>query len=445
MDPANGTIALRVLRAPAADPARRIGTLFLIAGGPGISGVRIAPALFPTLEDELPELVARFDFVFYERRGSNGALTCIDDGWVDDYRATAPDPTTAPDWTAVDDIWRRFADGCTAAMPSYPLPTLSSDTEARDLDRIRAAIDEDTISFFAISAGTLTAASYVSLFPARVRAGVLDSPVSPIGPSYLESSDRAESLEAALDAFFIACGGDATCVFHGGEGAAAVATAYDSLAAALRTPLDVGGRPVGAFDLAAAVQMLLLNSGGELAAIRGPLATMLADAATGDGAAVLTASDPWWWYRPAEGYDVGEWSIWLAVSLADYVCPAGLDVATAQASWATMTAAAPRMGPTAYSNALSCLHWPTPRAAAAMIAPAASPLLVVAGEHDLNVGGLAAAMPMVSALGPQASLIRWTGYGHELWWRSACVAATQSSFLVEPSTWSPPPGLLCAD
>lgn len=440
VDPTNGTIELRVLRAPALQPSERIGTLVFIVGGPGISGVDVGPAVLGDITSRMPDLRARFDVVFYERRGAGGSLTCIDDAWVDDYRATAPDPTSDAEWTAIDDLWQRFANGCEASMQPYPLATLGSETEARDIDRIRAALGDETISYFAVSGGTVAGASYASLFPERVRAGLIDSPTAWIAPSYAGAfTHQAELLETALDAFFADCGSDATCAFHGGAGAAAVAMAYDAL---LAEPLDVGGRPAGRFDLDYAVQATLASTGGELAAIRGPLAEMLADAEAGDGAAMLAASDPWW-YRTATGYDVGLWSINLGIFLADLPCPADLDLAAARAMWPATSATPPRLGPGMFNVSLSCLHWPTPRATAVALDAAESPILVVAGEHDLNVGGVAAATVIVTALGSMATLVRRDGYGHEQWLRSACVAATESSFLVDPSAWAPPPGLVC--
>src|SRR3954464_13698785 len=66
-DPQGATISLALVRVPAADPARRIGSLFLNPGGRGGSGVGFTvfagPALFT------PEVRARFDLVGFDPRG----------------------------------------------------------------------------------------------------------------------------------------------------------------------------------------------------------------------------------------------------------------------------------------------------------------------------------------------------------------------------------------
>jgi len=76
-DQATGSaISIAVIRLPATDPARRIGSLFLNPGGPGGSGVNFAlfggPFLFT------PEVRARFDLVGFDPRGvaRSTALRC---------------------------------------------------------------------------------------------------------------------------------------------------------------------------------------------------------------------------------------------------------------------------------------------------------------------------------------------------------------------------------
>ena len=68
--PNGGKISIALVRPPASDPARRIGSLFLNPGGPGGSGVDFTlfagPALFT------PEVRARFDLVGFDPRGVLG-------------------------------------------------------------------------------------------------------------------------------------------------------------------------------------------------------------------------------------------------------------------------------------------------------------------------------------------------------------------------------------
>ena len=68
-DPARGSIDLALVRRPAGDPARRIGSLLVNPGGPGASGVRRVTRGFE-VSDEVGE---RFDVVGFDPRGVGGS------------------------------------------------------------------------------------------------------------------------------------------------------------------------------------------------------------------------------------------------------------------------------------------------------------------------------------------------------------------------------------
>ncbi|MGW3495655.1 alpha/beta fold hydrolase [Streptomyces sp. NPDC001020] len=71
---------------------------------------------------------------------------------------------------------RKFGVAC--AQGSGPLfAHLDTGSIARDMDAVRAALGEEAISFLGLSYGTMVAQSYAELFPARVRAMVLDGVV----------------------------------------------------------------------------------------------------------------------------------------------------------------------------------------------------------------------------------------------------------------------------
>src|SRR5213080_674603 len=77
-DSPNGTtISIALVRLPAADPAHRIGSLFLNPGGPGGSGVDYTVFAGPFLYTD--EVRARFDLVGFDPRGvtSSTPLRCF--------------------------------------------------------------------------------------------------------------------------------------------------------------------------------------------------------------------------------------------------------------------------------------------------------------------------------------------------------------------------------
>ena len=65
--PRGPSVELALRRLPAADPSRRIGSLFLNPGGPGRSGVGFVLTDGPTLFTE--EVRARYDLVGFDPRG----------------------------------------------------------------------------------------------------------------------------------------------------------------------------------------------------------------------------------------------------------------------------------------------------------------------------------------------------------------------------------------
>src|SRR5262245_41482197 len=62
-----GTISIALVRLPATDPGRRIGSLFINPGGPGGSGVDVVLQAGPFLYSD--EVRARFDIVGFDPRG----------------------------------------------------------------------------------------------------------------------------------------------------------------------------------------------------------------------------------------------------------------------------------------------------------------------------------------------------------------------------------------
>jgi pimeloyl-ACP methyl ester carboxylesterase len=93
---------------------------------------------------------------------------------------------------------------------------LDSATEARDVDAVRAALDQRQISFLDTAATNLVGQAYVELFPGRVRALVLDG-----GPDHSlrlpaqQLTQAAAGMEATFQAFADWCARTPECGFHG--------------------------------------------------------------------------------------------------------------------------------------------------------------------------------------------------------------------------------------
>lgn len=231
--PRGPALTIATMRVPARQPSQRIGSLVVNFGGPGSSGrdylVDFAGELPSTLRD-------RFDIVLYDPRGvgrSEGidcsldipALLDLDDR----ISPLPPRALLAEGWKLV----RRCVERNRATIPS--LGTMNA---ARDLDRLRAALGDDRLTYLGFSYGTRLGSVYAHLYPRRVRALVLDGAVSPSTDWRKLSLDTAAASEAAFHRFFrdcrTGCGPDPVEELW--------ATAIDRLT---RAPIAVDGHEVG--------------------------------------------------------------------------------------------------------------------------------------------------------------------------------------------------------
>ena len=128
----------------------------------------------------------------------------------------------------------RSSPGCrSSSTPARPGRARCSRTcrveyTVRDMDRIRAALGDDKLTYLGFSYGTYLGTLYAAAFPDKVRALVLDGAVDPSISASDQQVQQAVGFEQSLDQFLKFCSGDSGCAFHrDGKSAAA----YDTLRA----------------------------------------------------------------------------------------------------------------------------------------------------------------------------------------------------------------------
>src|SRR5215470_13169436 len=103
----DGEVAsLGLLRRPASDPTRRIGSLLVNPGGPGASGMVAAATLSKQVGES--ELGARFDLVGFDPRGigaSTPAVRCLTADERDAERLDLDVDTSPATWTSSARCW----------------------------------------------------------------------------------------------------------------------------------------------------------------------------------------------------------------------------------------------------------------------------------------------------------------------------------------------------
>jgi pimeloyl-ACP methyl ester carboxylesterase len=224
-----GAISLSLVRLPATDPSRRIGSLFVNPGGPGGSGVDMVVFGGPFLFSD--EVRARFDLVGFDPRGviRSSALRCFgnDKQWEPFFT-----PLAFPSTPAEEEIWKaaeRYLDGACAQRGGRIAEHMSTANVARDLDALRQAVGDEALTYVGYSYGSFLGVTYANLFPNRVRALVVDGVLDPIAWTTGMGNEAATTpfstrlhsdigAQATLDEFFRLCD-TGTCAFGPGSAA----------------------------------------------------------------------------------------------------------------------------------------------------------------------------------------------------------------------------------
>lgn len=421
--PGGPTVDLALVRAPARDQDRRIGSLVMNPGGPGGSAVDFVRSIDDTLPAELRD---RFDIVGVDPRGS-GRSDAVDCGYdMAKFYALDFSPDDQAERDALIAGVREYVDACVAANGDYLRHVSTADT-VRDLEKVRVALGEEKLTFLGYSYGTYIGAKYAEAHPDRVRALVLDGAVDPSISSQDMQVEQAAGFEGVLDRFLRWCASHSECAFHR-DGR--TAEAFDALSARV----DAEGLAVPGAKPARTLSDTEFELGIGAIGYEGKagyryLGEALDAADRGDGSAIADLSDSYT-ERSADGRYGTIQDAFLAISCADG--PAVGTVADVARIEAAAEAAAPRTGPGIVNNSLACALWPFAGAPAAPVsAPTAPPIVVVGTRHD-PATPFAWAASLVRQLGGNAVLISAPGAQHTSFGMgNACVDDAVIRYLVD--------------
>jgi pimeloyl-ACP methyl ester carboxylesterase len=322
--------------------------------------------------------------------------------------------------------YRSLAAGCEAASGGE-LPYVGTVDVARDLDRIRAALGDDQLTFIGHSYGTLIGATYAAMFPTHVRAMVLDGAIDPSLPMAQLVVQQAVGFERALGDFFTWCARTPSCPWRpAGDPTAALLALIDRVE---QNPLAAaGGQTAGPDEV---YDGLLAGLGSQ--ANWPELGDALGQAEQGNGT-LLTSSSARYETGGSSNGAVAE----LAVDCLDH--PVDRDPADYPAMAA---AAAPVFGPLLTWGLLACAEWPAlpTRSVAPATDPGGPPILVVGTTGD-PVTPYQWAVSLSQQL-DRGFLLTWQGESHVASFSSACVRAAEQAYLLDGSL--PPAGTVCRD
>jgi pimeloyl-ACP methyl ester carboxylesterase len=343
-DPSVGEAQIYVVRRRATDPENRIGALLVNPGGPGAGGTVLAE-----FADQIygEDLLARFDIVGFDPRGtglSEPTIDCTDD--LDPYFGIETGPDTPEEDAALQAAAKEFADGCLERTGDL-LAHVSTVDAATDMDSIRQALGEETISYFGWSYGTALGATWATLFPDTVRAAVLDGAINPTTGRVEGLVDQAAGFDSTLSTYLAACAADPTCEFNsGGDTIGAFAAVLAQVEAGeLTSAPDRPAITQGIFELGVAQA---LYSEEAWPALNAALAAAAND---NDGTGLLALYDGYYG-RAEDGTYSNDLEAYFAITCADDPDTGGIDGAVdARGDFA---AASPRISTASAYEVLIC-------------------------------------------------------------------------------------------
>jgi pimeloyl-ACP methyl ester carboxylesterase len=438
-DPAEGVIHISVIELPSAEPDP-IGDVVLNPGGPGASGIQYLEQSWTGFPLSLRD---RFTLVSFDPRGigASDPVVCEPPAGIRALVALPPAPVGTSQVDEVVAATRRFVAGCVASLPHDALANLATSVTARDMDRLRVALGQSKLTYFGYSYGTYLGAVYADLFPAHVRAMVLDGALDPADTAVQIEQQQGAAFEVDLHDFLDWC--------HTAGQCGAISTASDAYTAfeqlmgrfeagrseSAALPAAFGGTQTVDYGVA------LL---GVLTGLYGPdswpdLGQALVEAESGNGTDLGYLAD-YYAGQQNDGSFANIVSANNAINCLDRPNPTG--IATFESLAAEFEKTAPDFGGTEAWGSLTCAYWPIPPTGAPFTvhAPGLPPLLVVGSTHDPATPYIWA--QALAAQLPGARLLTRTGDGHTAYIFSSCIRTWVDRYLTTLAL--PPAGTVCA-
>ncbi|RZS44758.1 alpha/beta hydrolase family protein [Herbihabitans rhizosphaerae] len=414
-EPEGGQIEIMVSRLASKNPGKRRGVLMLNPGGPGGSGLS-----FP---DDLAwfgipaSVLDSYDVIGMDTRGI-GHSAPVSCGFTAEQGHLGNIPPYAVDEAAVTEQAKNakaVAEQCAANDKDGRLRHVSTANMARDLDRIRAALGEEKMSFLGYSYGSALGAAYASMFPERSDRIVLDSN---IGDTHLDQDGIRRYALGAEETFpdFARWAAARHESYGLGRTPEQVRKTYFTLAERLDTT------PVNGVD--GRVFRLATFAGLYGKTKYGLTAQLWQSVRDGDPAAAeQLAATP----APTDN----SWSVFLAVTCNDVEWPS--DVRTYQRAVAEDRERYPLYG-AASANITPCAFWPHEPAEPPVAVDDKGPanVLVLQNRRDPVTPHRGGEL-LDEKFGDRSRLVSVDGSGHGVYvlGDNACALSTTTSFLVD--------------
>ncbi|MGI8754801.1 MAG: alpha/beta hydrolase [Acidimicrobiales bacterium] len=426
-DPGGPTLELAMVRRPAHDPARRVGTLFMNPGGPGGSAIDLVEAsALPT------EVTDRFDVIGFDPRGVGRSTPLDCRRHLQQIYDDDPTIDSAADRNRLLADSKAFVAECKTKYRDL-LPHLGSRDVARDMDRIRAALGDKRINYVGYSYGTVFGQTYAAMFPKRVRTMVLDGVVDLSVDGLGSAEGQAAGFNGALEAFSAFCDSGETCELPGPAADVIDEVIADSEARPI--PGRGAGGPANPGVVSLALAQALYSE-----SLWPQLARALDQGQAGNGSGLVRLADAYL-RRNADGTYPNGFEIYFATTCLDQAFPRDpqrlLDVAK------VIGVKYPRFGEALVGDYVRCALWPVPAQPLRPVPPTTRhlpPIVVVSTTGDPAtpwINGVRVAEQI-----PHAVLVTNVGKSHTIYAQGkACIDDPVTAYLADAK--APARGLVC--
>ncbi|MFE3195785.1 alpha/beta hydrolase [Nocardia sp. NPDC059240] len=199
-NPNGATAKIAISRVKAS--GKKIGSLLLNPGGPGVTGLNMV-----TVGDNT-KLAEQFDRIGFDPRGvgaSQPSIQCMTAA-EDDAQRAEPNKDNSPAGIAANEAEAKdFANKCVTRTGKDFLAHVGTREVVQDMDVIRGVLGDAKLTYLGYSYGTRLGYSYAEKFPDHVRALVLDGALKPDQDPLKESLGQAEAFQKTFEDYAANC------------------------------------------------------------------------------------------------------------------------------------------------------------------------------------------------------------------------------------------------
>lgn len=420
--PDGDTIQIAALRA--ASTGTKSGTLLVNPGGPGASGYDFVKDAAATHFSQ--PVRDTYDLVGFDPRGvkRSSPVSCLGDAERDAARAKVYALETDAGLAAALADNKAIAAQC-AEKTGPALGLIDTVSSAKDLDILRAVVNDDKLNYLGYSYGTFLGSTYASLFPDHVGRMVLDGALDPSISNEELTSGQARAFEKAIHSYVAHCLQEDGCPLNGSvdDGVQQIRDLISAVQQTPRTAKD--GRVVNATMFVSGLITPLYNDASW------PALTQALDAAmSGDVSLMLRLADLGADRTSNGTYSSNSTFAFNAINCLDY--PMVSDAAGMRAEQQRLMKDSPTLGYFFAYGGTNCVDWPyknvrTP----APVEYTGESAIVVIGTTGDPATPVEWAASLRKQLG-NASLLTWQGEGHTAYGRSnSCIGDAVDGYLVE--------------